>query len=227
MPQQTTVNVTAIYTLLSAEWKCQLGNYVHNCSKIVAPKNSPCTLLWRVHNKSSYLCNTLIPKAAWKVLKLPVFTGKVRKHATDKTFIFQMCCLTRRRTCVPGPPGWTACGPMSSVWRSRRAAPSTARWGSAWPAARRATSAWWPAWKPRTSAGARLTRSNRARCTTAGVKGAWRRRRTACAFTGGCIRVYKVGLDFSGTVLCVLVQNKRPRATDLCLELFNHLLIKL
>lgn len=107
---------------------------------------------------------------------------------------FQTCCLRPRRTCAPGPPGWIAWEPVSSVSKSRRAAPSTAPWDSAWPAAKRATSARWPVWRPKTSAGAPWTRSSRAPFTTVGANGVWRKRRTAYASTGGSIKPYKVGL---------------------------------
>lgn len=118
-----------------------------------------------------------------------------------------MCCVSPRRICAPG---WTVWEPVTSVWRSRRAAPSTAPWGSAWLGARRATSAWWLGWRPKTSAGAPWMRSNRARCTTAGVNGGWRKRRTACAFIGESIRRYKVGLKLM-TILSLLffLYNKR------------------
>lgn len=99
-----------------------------------------------------------------------------------------MRAVTRRRTCAPGPLGRTACGPASSACGSRLAAPSTAPWGSAWPAGRRATTAW----RWRTSVGAPWRRWSRARCTTAAAGGAWRKRRTASASTGAFTRLYKV-----------------------------------
>lgn len=118
--------------------------------------------------------------------------GRNPKYFHQCRSFFQTCCLRPRRTCASGPPGWIAWEPVSSVWKSRRAALSTAPWGSAWPAAKRPTSARWPVWRPRTSAGAPWTRSNRVPCTTVGANGAWRKRRTAYASTGGSIKPYKV-----------------------------------